>query len=216
MCSVWFCMSLGGLLDIGSLEASFKNRETPVNKSQPNHCKQTLRNQAQRERKILSHGRRDRVTKVMWTWCPWERKGFRGDVSSRNHSERKIPGWPEGPAPSRQKEFAMAISLFPASPILLRNLFNINFYFWVLEGEVGAASSGSQQADRTGKAANAGASYAVPHTFVQTCLQLLSRGFSPASQLAASKPHHHYYQPHITLQKPAGNNSRAGICTRLQ
>lgn len=212
MCSVLFCMSLGGLLDIGSLEASFKNRETPVNKSQPNHCKQTLTNQAQREKKILSHQSDKSNVDLM----PLREERFQGDVSSRNHSERKMPGWPEGPAPSRQKEFAVAISLFPASPILLRNLFNINFYFCVLEGEVRAASSGSQQADRTGKAANAGASYAVPHTFVQTCLQLLSRGFSPASQLAASKPHHHYYQPHITLQKPAGNNSRAGICTRLQ
>lgn len=153
---------------------------------------------------------------------PGERKGFRGDVNSRNHSERKMPGRPQGPA-LEQQEFAMAISLFPATPVLLRNLLNINFYFWGPEGEIPAASSRSQagRAERTGKAANTAAgravSYKLPHTFIQTCLQLFSRAFSPASHiLAASKPHSHYCQPYITLQEPAGSNSRAGICTRLQ
>lgn len=35
----------------------------------------------------------------------------------------------------------MAISLFPAAPILPSNLFNINLYFWGPEGEVPAARS---------------------------------------------------------------------------
>lgn len=87
-------------------------------------------------------------------------------------------------------------------------------------GKYQQQAPGHRQADRTGKAANTagrGLSYTLPHIFIQTCLQLFSRAFSPASHLlAASKPHSHYCQPYITLQKPAGSNSRGGICTRLQ
>lgn len=194
MYSPWFCVSPGGLLDIGNLEASFKNRETPTSKSQPNACTQTLRNQVHRERKILSCGGHDRVTKVkqgfpfpecLRLWCPWERRGFRGIVNSRNHGKKNAR---VARGPSSQQEFAMAISLFPATPILVRNLFDINF--WGRRGKCQQQAPGQGQADRTGKAAQPcsrqSSELSLPHTSIQTRLQLFSRAFSPACHLLAA------------------------------
>lgn len=117
------------------------------------------------KRKILSHGGHDRVTKVMWScpfpeclqqWHPWERKGSRGDVNSRNHSE-KWQGGRRAQLPVSSRNLPWRFLCSQPLPFYSGTCLILTSTSEAQRGKQQQRALGQGQADRTAKAANTAA-----------------------------------------------------------